>query len=168
MDAVRRNLRLMWLLPLGLLLAAACSDDDDDSNVVSTMGTQIQSAYTASPLKPAMPDHQFMAAGDGTFMFVHYDKPVADATQLLYVGVAVPGKFTKQDQTRVEQQFGKGFTHFHQGSNCPGENADACHGGQGGEDGYWFRHVAVDNFEMPWGDVKPGVDLAFMPTVPPR
>lgn len=165
MDVVRnKRLRLLALLPLGLLLGAACSDD---SGVKSAMGAQIQTAYTATPLKPAMPDHQFMAAGDGTFMFVHYDKPVKDATKLLYVGAAVPGTFTKEDQARVEKQFGKGFTHFHQG-NCASESAEACHGGKGGEDGFWFRHVAVDSFKMPWGDVKPGVDLAFMPTVAPR
>ena len=165
MHTVRmRRLHWLALLPLGLLLAAACGED---SGIESAMGAQIKQAYTATPLKPAMPDHQFMAAGDGTFMFVHYDKPAEDATKLLYVGVAVPGTFTKEEQARVEEQFGKGFTHFHQG-NCASASADACHGGSGGEDGFWFRHVAVDSFKMPWGDVKPGVDLAFMPTVPPR
>ena len=47
--------------------------------------------------------------------------------------------------------------------------AEAGHGGSTpGEEGYWLKHVAVDEFDMPWGRVKPGIDMKFMPTTAPK
>lgn len=158
------GLLLLMFAMVGLALFSACTAKSREAKEME----QLKAAYTAKPLQPAMVDHLFMDVGDGTYLFLHFDKEVGKESKLLYVGVAVPGRFTKAEQERVERQFGKGFTHFHQGKNCPGANADACHGGKGGEDGYWFRHVAVDSFKMPWGDVKPGTDHNFMPTSPPQ
>ena len=128
---------------------------------------QLRSVYTDRPISPHMADHMFLELDDGTLTFFHFDKVVEDAYKLLYVGQAVPGEFTAAEQARVEEQFGDGFTHFHKKS-CDSDSAEACHGGAGGEDGYWFRHVAVDSFAMPWGEVTPGVDHNFMPTQPPQ
>lgn len=147
----------------GLFIFAACGGGSAEADQMK----QLQAAYNARPIQPHMGDHQFMALDDGTLLFLHFDKAADKAEKLLYVGQAVPGKFTKAEQERVERQFGKGFTHFHQ-KNCSGSNPEACHGGKGGEDGYWFRHVAVDSFTMPWGAVKPGIDHNFMPTPPPQ
>jgi len=54
-----------------------------------------------------------------------------------------------------------GFTHFHRKSS---PNWDAGHGGAPGVEGYWLKHIAVSEFDMPWGHVLPGVDCNFMPT----
>ncbi len=154
------------LAALGVFLLAACGSSDSDSAEAVQMG-QLRAAYTDTPIDPPMPDHLFMELDDGTLLFLHFDGPVDDAEELWYVGQAVPGAFTAAEQERVNEQFGDGFTHFHQ-KDCPSDSADACHGGQGGEDGYWFRHIAVDSFTMPWGEVQPGIDHGFMPTSPPQ
>jgi hypothetical protein len=157
-----------WLTTLGVVgfvLGTACGGE----SVAAKQMQQLKAAYSSpSPVSPAMPDHIFLAQGDGTFLFLHFDKPVDKAEKVLYTGMAVPGVFSRADQERVEKQFGKGFTHFHR-AKCAANDANACHGADRvGEEGFWFRHVAVDNFKMPWGDVRRGTDYNFMPTPPPN
>ncbi|MEE8418498.1 MAG: hypothetical protein V3S02_00130 [Dehalococcoidales bacterium] len=41
------------------------------------------------------------------------------------------------------------------------------HGGKPGVEGIWFMHIAVRDFDAPWGHLQPGLDAAFMPTPPP-
>ena len=98
----------------------------------------------------------------GGFVFLHFDKPIAEATKILYTGHTVPGKFCKEDQDALPE----GFTHFHK-KFVEGDNPQAGHGGKGGEEGYWFIHIAINEFDMPWGHVVPGLDKVFMPTPPP-
>lgn len=57
------------------------------------------------------------------------------------------------------------FTYFHQ---LEAEEWDQAHGGDPGQEGYWLAHMAVDEFERPWGEVTPGVDYNYMPTDPPE
>ena len=86
------------------------------------------------------------------------------------------GRFCQGEQARVEASYGPGFTHFHKQST-PGNDPAAGHGGVGGEDGFWFRHIAVTNIPqgdmmagtgVPWGPVRPGIDYDFMPTAAPQ
>lgn len=157
-----------WLMAVGavgIVLGTACGGESVNAKQMQ----QLKAAYSSpSPVSPAMPDHIFLAQGDGTFLFLHFDKPVGKAEKVLYTGIAVPGVFSKADQERVEKQYGKGFTHFHR-TKCAANDPNACHGADRvGEEGYWFRHTAVDSFKMPWGDVRPGTDYSFMPTPPPN
>jgi hypothetical protein len=119
-----------WLTTLGVVgfvLGTACGGE----SVAAKQMQQLKAAYSSpSPVSPAMPDHIFLAQGDGTFLFLHFDKPVDKAEKVLYTGMAVPGVFSRADQERVEKQFGKGFTHFHR-AKCAANDANACHGAGG-------------------------------------
>ena len=110
---------------------------------------------------PSMTDHRAYMLPSGVVLALHFDNmDLAKAENLNWVAVGLPGKFCKADQARVEAEYGKGFTHFHSMKNDT-------HGGEAGEEGVWFVHTAVREFEAPWGKVKPGVDTNFMPTEAP-
>lgn len=160
----KRFTGLLAVAGASLLVFTACGGG---TSAEEKQMEQLRSVYTDRPVSPHMGDHMFLELDDGTLTFFHFDSVVEEADKLLYVGQAVPGKFTAAEQRGVEEQYGAGFSHFHQ-KDCPGESAEACHGGSGGEDGYWFRHIAVDTFTMPWGEVTPGIDNNFMPTQPPQ
>lgn len=128
---------------------------------------QLRAFYDDKPTQPHLPDHLYVLLEDSTGMFLHFDKPVGQDSKILYIGPIVLGRFCKADQERVEQAYGPGFTHFHQ-KFIPGNDPNAGHGGKGGEDGFWFRHIAVGEFDMPWGRVEPGIDFNFMPTPAPE
>jgi hypothetical protein len=88
---------------------------------------------------------------------------LAQAENLNWVALGVPGTFCKRDQQRVEREFGSGFTHFHD------LEADT-HGGKPGARGVWFVHVGVRDLESPMstGPVTGGeIDGGFMPTPAP-
>ena len=110
---------------------------------------------------PTMTDHRAFMLPGGLLLALHFDNMNLDnAENLNWAAIGVPGKFTKADQERVEKMYGEGFTHFH-------DLANDTHGGEPGAEGVWFIHVAVRDFEAPWGSVKRGVDHNFMPTPPP-
>ncbi len=136
---------------------------------------QLHQFFSDNPIQPAMPDHLIKELSDGTGIFFHFNKPVGQESMILWMGSMVPGRFCKADQERVQSTYGPGFVHFHQ-QRIPGNDPMAGHGGKGGEDGYWFRHIAVTNVArgdmmagtgVPWGPVAPGIDLNFMPTLAP-
>ncbi len=93
---------------------------------------------------------------------LHYDNTdISRAQNLNWIAIGIPGKFSKQDQERIEKLYGKGFTHFHD------LMADTHGHSQPGGDGIWFMHIGVRGFDAPWGAVNPGLDERFMPTPPP-
>lgn len=176
---------LKWLLPTLLVvvvLATVLSGSVGCSKSVKTVTKVVKEkqpeaeqmqllkvAFNSDPIQPAMPDHKIMELKDGSLIFLHFDKDASEPeAKLMYVGTAVPGVFTKADQERVTEKYGEGFTHFHQKQGALGSTPDANHGGKGGEKGYWFRHIAVTQLDMPWGKVEPGIDNKFMPTNPPK
>ncbi len=110
-----------------------------------------------------MSDHYVLPLQGGLVMALHFDNMnLAKAKNLNWVAMAIPGKFTRADQNRVNRLYGPGFTHFHSLEN------DA-HGGPAGTAGVWFVHVGARDFTSPFGKVKKGqVDPNFMPTKPPR
>jgi len=111
---------------------------------------------------PSMTDHRAYMLPSGVILALHFDHmDLQKAENLNWVALGIPGKFCKQDQERIEGEFGKGFTHFHDLKNDT-------HGGKPGAEGVWFVHVAVRDFDAPWGSVKAGVDNAFMPTPHPE
>ena len=130
----------------------------------------ILSGFDYRPTDPHMANHMYKKVDtDGEFVFLHFDKPIGQAAKVWYTGNGVPGKFCKEDQNEVEKKYGDGFTHFHKKKvNKDGATPEDGHGGLGGEEGFWFRHVALAEFDMPWGQVLPGVDYNFMPTPPPE
>lgn len=116
---------------------------------------QLKALYT-DMAPPDMPDHMVKMLPDGKMIFLHFDGPVGEARNLLWIGDGIPGKFLKSDQPKEE-----GYVHFH-GMN----------GGHGsalapGTQGFWIRHIAVKELDAPWGHVTPGLDTKFMPTPPP-
>lgn len=107
---------------------------------------------------PSMTDHRAYMLPSGVIIALHFDNmDIAKAENLNWVAVGLPGKFCKSEQVQLEAKYGKGFTHFHSMKNDT-------HGGEEAEEGVWFVHTAVREFEAPWGKVSPGVDTNFMPT----
>lgn len=158
----------------GWLLLSSTKSSVSNTSQISSRGhvlvhemQQLIDAYDDMPFQPAFSNHKYMELDDGTLMFIHFDGKIGEEAGLLYVGQAVSGVFCDSDQQRVNQQYGNGFTHFHTKVTPGATEASAGHGGTPNADGYWFRHVAVDNLDMPWGSVRPGIDHNFMPTPPP-
>ncbi len=122
--------------------------------------TQLSTIFMQVKL-PTMTDHTVTMTPGGLMVALHYDNhDISKAQNLNWIAVGIPGKYSKQDQARIEKLYGKGFTHFHD------LMADT-HGGPPGVEGVWFVHIAVREFDAPWGSLKPGLDTAFMPTPPP-
>lgn len=112
-------------------------------------------------MMPSMTDHRAFMLPGGAVIALHFDNMDLDrAENLNWVALGLPGVFCKDDQQRVEAEFGAGFTHFHDLTNDT-------HGGAPGAKGVWFVHTGVRDFQAPWGVVSQGVDHNFMPTPPP-
>lgn len=161
------------------LLASACSQGVPASEVaakdqeITNLKAQVaelqnparfwqQLTAVMAPVEmPSMTDHRAYMLPSGVVLATHFDNmDLSQAENLNWMALGVPGKFCKSDQERVEQEFGPGFTHFHDLKNDT-------HGGQPGAEGVWFVHVAVREFDAPWGHVLSGVDQNFMPTPAP-
>jgi hypothetical protein len=110
----------------------------------------------------SMADHLMLRTPGGPVLALHFDNMNLErAKNLNWVAFAIPGRFTRADQARVNRLYGPGFTHFHD------LKTDA-HGGKLGTKGVWFVHIGTRNFQSPFGRVRVGkVDLNFMPTRPP-
>jgi len=134
---------------------------------VRAVGEELVSTFIQdSPFDPDAPEHLWFDNQDGTYLFLHFDKPLPEATRIIYVGWAVRGRWCAEEQPQ-------GFTHFHRTAKAPAW--DAGHGGsKPGEDGYWLKHIAVERFEMPAmmgmsaRTIEPGLDRMFMPTKAPQ
>jgi hypothetical protein len=164
------------ILSIGFLFAGLGDKMSPRDRALLHEMKQLHEFFQDSPIQPAMPDHLIKEISDGTGLFFHFDQAVNQATKLLWLGSMIPGKFCKADQDRVLATHGPGFVHFHQ-KQIMGNDAMAGHGGQGGELGYWFRHIAVTPIPrgdmmagtgVPWGPVNPGIDMNFMPTPAPE
>jgi len=129
----------------------------------SQMLAQLRTFFNAaSPFNPTPPGTVFHMLPDGTGLFLQFDAPPTQATRLLYWGQMVPGTFCNDDgYARLQVQ---GYVHF-RAFSAPNESSAS--GGRPGEVGYWMRFIALDELEMPWGVVAPGVDFNYKPTEPP-
>jgi hypothetical protein len=170
-------MRTLPLLPIAALVALAWLASSPAAQpqalevreeVAAQAGKQLVEAYqNERPFGTPLPEHLWLVGEDGSVQFLHFDKPLPEATRLLYVGYGVKGRWCAEDQERIEKAAGKGFTHFHRTAKV--RTAEAGHGGSTpGEEGYWLKHVAVAEFDMPWGHVGHGVDMKFMPTTAPK
>lgn len=109
----------------------------------------------------SMSDHRAFMLPSGVLVALHFDDmELEKARNLNWVALGFPGRFCRSDQQRVERRYGRGFTHFH-------DLANDAHGGKPGAKGVWFVHVAVRDFEAPWGQVERGIDQRFMLTPAP-
>lgn len=146
--------------------AQQAGDVEVPAATATTVGEQLVRGFSQeSPFTPDAPDHLWLDNGDATFLLLHFDKPLPEATRIIYTGWAVKGRWCVEDQP-------KGFTHFHRTAKVAAW--DAGHGGsKPGEEGYWLKHVAVERFDMPEmmgmpaRTIEPGLDRQFMPTKPP-
>lgn len=135
------------------------------ASTTKQVGTQLVGGFTAeSPFAPDAPNHLWLDNRDGTWMFLHFDKPLKESSKIIYTGWAVPGRWCAEDRP-------KDFTHFHRTAKVA--TWDAGHGGaKPGEAGFWLKHVAPEEFDLKMMGmeyhVTPGTDLKFMPTNPPK
>jgi hypothetical protein len=151
-------------------LTAGTQQSELSASMVEKLGEQLAAGFSPkSPFETDLPDHLWLMADDKSVVFLHLDKPVGEATRVLYAGYGVKGRWCAEDQERIEAIAGKGFSHFHRTAKVP--TPEAGHGGaKAGEPGYWLKHVAVGPaFDMPWGHVGHGAtDAKFMPTSAPK
>jgi len=171
--------RLATVVPLLLavgLIAAGCGGSGDsesaDAAELAELAELRQDArywqqLTAlfEPVELAsMTDHRAYMLPSGYLLALHFDNmDLAEAENLNWVALGVPGTFCDTDQKRVEAEFGEGFTHFH-------DLETDTHGGEPGAEGVWFVHSGVRDFEsaMSTGPVSGGeIDSGFMPTPAP-
>ncbi len=96
---------------------------------------QLMTAYNADPLKPAEPGHKWADLKDGSYLFFATDSEMDDLDS---IGIALPGKFCKEDQELLPP----GFNHFHP-KTCANTDPEKCMGGNGGEQGYWLMHILL-------------------------
>ena len=141
------------------------SQEEVTPAATKAVGTQLVGGFTVQgPFNPTAPDHLWLDNRDGTWLFLHFDKPLNEASKIIYTGWAVPGRWCAEDQP-------KAFTHFHRTAKVA--TWDAGHGGsKPGEAGFWLKHVAPEEFDLKMmgmeHHVSPGTDLKFMPTKAPR
>ena len=110
---------------------------------------------------PNMTDHRVFMLPSGVVLGLHFDNmDLSQAENLNWFAWGVPGVFCKDDQERLEAEYGDGFTHFH-------DMVNDVHGGEPGAEGVWFVHTAVRDFRAPWGPTSQGIDHNFMPTPAP-
>ena len=178
MFAQKRIILLLTSIMAGVLLLSSCGVSKEDvatkdreiANLRTQLAgvqqdakywTQLTSVFMPVAAKlPSMSDHTAFMTPGGLIVALHYDSmDISRAQNLNWLAIGVPGKFTKADQDRIEKLYGVPFTHFHD------LMADT-HGGPPGVEGVWFVHIAVREFDAPWGPLKPGIDSNFMPTPP--
>ena len=166
------------VIGIGILFAGSGGKISARDQALVNEMQQLRQFMGDSPTQPPLPDHLYKILEDGSTVFLHFNKPVGQDSMVLWIGASVPGKFCKADEDRVAKTSGSGYVHFHQ-KFISGNDPTAGHGGKGGEDGYWYRHIAVTNIPkgdmmammagtgVPWGPVSPGIDMNFMPTLAP-
>jgi len=156
-QAAGENARAAEIKALRAKLAAAERDAKFWNQLVANF-----KPATTMRLK-SMSDHRVLRLPGGPVLALHFDNMSLDKAQNLnWVALAIPGRFTRADQARVNRLYGPGFTHFH-------DFKTDVHGGKRGVKGVWFVHVGARNFTSPFGKVRQGkVDPTFMPTKPPR
>jgi hypothetical protein len=141
--------------------------------VANNIGSAMLKAYTFVPVTPNPPNHVWLDEGNGRVQFLMFDKAISDpSAKLLFVGQGVKGTFCAESQPDGGKT---GFNHFHR-TNTPATGDTSMHGAKG-EEGYWLKHVAVDEFDdEPKGEhaghggkthYKPGqVENTPQPTTP--
>ncbi len=160
------------------VLATACGGDGEGAGDAGAVAGEADVASLRQDAKyweqltdlmepvelPSMTDHRAYMLPSGYLLALHFDDmDLEQAENLNWVALGVPGTFCEKDRKRVEEEFGPGFTHFHD------LEADT-HGGEAGAQGVWFVHVGVRDFESPMseGPVTGGeIDSGFMPTPAP-
>lgn len=150
------SMRMGWTLRGAGCPTAGALEASQAANKDARYWQQLTALLKPVDLK-SMTDHRAFMTPDGMVVALHFDNmDLSKAENLNWVAIGVSGKFTRAEQQRVEQQFEKGFTHFHDVKND-------VHGGQPGGDGVWFKHIAVRDFESPMsgGRVTAGVDEKF-------
>jgi len=152
-------------MAVGPQAQAQAREQEVPASTTKEVGAQLGGGFAVeSPFNPTAPDHLWLDNRDGTWMFLHFDKPLKESTRIIYTGWAVPGRWCAEDQP-------KDFTHFHRSAKVA--TWDAGHGGsRPGEAGYWLKHVAPEEFDLKMmgmeHHVNRGTDPKFMPTNPPK
>lgn len=157
---------LVWLVVLAAWGRGGTAEGAGEvpKETLEAIGPQLAAVFTSEPFQPAMPDHLWMKADPDNVAFLHFAKPLGEKeNKLIFIGEGIKGRFCAEDQPAGGKT---GFVHFHASSVAKGHEHG--HGGDKGQEGYWLRHVAVDEFDMMKMHFKPGVAHNFMPTPPPK
>ncbi|MEK7825244.1 MAG: hypothetical protein AAB266_02365 [Nitrospirota bacterium] len=166
---MKKMLLILFLMLAGVILAGqvitqAQGQKDVPKETLEAVGPQLATTFTFEPFNPSMPDHLWMKADSGMIIFLHFAKPVSDkGNKLIFVGEGIKGRFCAEDQPDKGKT---GYVHFHASTVVKGHEHG--HGGDKGQEGFWLRHVAVDEFDMMGMHFKPGVAYNFMPTQAPK
>jgi hypothetical protein len=145
-------------------MIAQAEETKISKETLQAVGPQLASHFTFEPFKPSMPDHVWMKTDPDKVFFLHFAKPVHEKeNKLIFVGDGIKGRFCAEDQPEGGKT---GYVHFHAAQVAEGHQQG--HGGERAQEGYWLRHVAVDEFDMMKMHFKPGVAHNFMPTPPPK
>jgi hypothetical protein len=101
----------------------------------------------------------YRAVSGDVFVWLQFDKAKpSQARSLRYIGIAKRGVNCSEDRPHAD------FTSFQRLSAASWAKG---RGGPKGRAGLWHLALAVDRFQMPWGNVTPGVDRAFARTAAP-
>lgn len=162
-------LMLIGTVLMGQAISQAQGAKEIPKETQQDIGPQLVKNFTFEPFSPPMPDHLWMKADPDKVIFLHFAKPVSETeNKLIFVGEGIKGKFCAENQPA---QGKTGFVHFHslKPSHVHQEKGqEMAHGGEPGQEGFWLRHIAVDEFDMMGTHFTPGVAHNFMPTPPPK
>lgn len=151
----------LGILPAGQLIGETQTAKEIPKETQQAIGSQLIARYTLEPFNPVMPDHVYMQTDPDKLTFLHFAKPVTEPdNKLIFIGDGIKGRFCAEEQPASGKT---GYVHFHRVSPAP-----SAHGGEAGDEGYWLRHIAVDEFDMMGTHFTPGVAYHFMPTPPPK
>lgn len=129
------------------------------------LGPQLVQSFSFEPFTPPMQNHLWMDAGQDKVKFLHFTKPVKDPeATLIFIGDGIKGRFCAEDQPEKGKT---GYVHFHQATAAHAHSPKDAHGGKGGEEGYWLRHIAIGEFEFKGKKMEPGIAMNFPSTPPP-
>ncbi len=133
-------------------------------DTLEAVGPQLANIFTFEPFSPSMPDHLFIQTDSTKIIFLHFAKPVTEkGNKMIFVGEGIKGRFCVENQPDKGET---GYVHFHASSVTKGHEHG--HGGDKGQEGYWLRHIAVDEIDIMGMHFKPGVAYDFMPTQAPK
>lgn len=166
---MKKRIWICALMLVGAFLAVQIASQaqgtkDVPKETLEAVGPQLAGTFTFEPFNPTMPDHLWMKSDPDKVIFLHFAKPVNEkGNKLIFVGDGIKGRFCAEDQPDKGKT---GYVHFHAATVTKGHEHG--HGGDKNQEGYWLRHVAVDEFDMMGMHFKPGVAYNFMPTTAPR
>lgn len=166
---MKKMMLILFLMLAGVILAGqvitqAQGAKEVPKETLDAIGPQLSNSFNFEPFNPSLPDHLFMRADPDKIIFLHFAKPLNEkGNKVIFVGEGIKGRFCAEDQPDKGKT---GYVHFHAATVAKGHEHG--HGGDKAQEGYWLRHIAVDEVDMMGMHFRPGVAYDFMPTSAPK